>query len=74
LPKFIRFRWLLLLGLIAVVAILATAWRSAIRKNRSIPDAQFNIAGNLYCSTPTLTLITPADFVSCSKRPAPSSG
>jgi len=48
LPKLIRLRWLVLAGLLALIVALGIAWRSAIRKNRSIPDAPFNIAGNLY--------------------------
>ncbi|MBT8404807.1 MAG: metallo-beta-lactamase, partial [Gemmatimonadetes bacterium] len=33
---------------IIVVAVLGTLWRSAIERNRSIPDEPFRIAGNLY--------------------------
>ena len=33
---------------VLVVVVLGSLWRSAIRKNRSIPDEPFRIAGNLY--------------------------
>jgi metallo-beta-lactamase class B len=39
----------LLLGLIAVlVFVLGSQWRAAIRRNHSIPDEPFQVAGNLY--------------------------
>ena len=43
-------RWLLiLLGTATVlVVVLGTLWRSAIKRNRSVPDEPFRIAGNLY--------------------------
>jgi metallo-beta-lactamase class B len=43
-------RWLvILLGTAAVlVVVLGTLWRSAIKRNRSVPDEPFRIAGNLY--------------------------
>lgn len=34
--------------LIAVIGLLGYQWRSAIRRNRSVPDEPFRIAGNLY--------------------------
>lgn len=40
-------RWLLL-GLIAMISVLFVLWRSAIKRNRSIADEPFHIAGNLY--------------------------
>ena len=41
--------WLLLLGAAALlVALLGYQWRTAIKRNRSIPDEPFHIAGNLY--------------------------
>lgn len=45
-----RRRWpLILLGMAAtLVLVLGTLWRSAIKRNRSIPDEPFRIAGNLY--------------------------
>jgi metallo-beta-lactamase class B len=45
-----RRQWLLvLLGVTAaLVAILGYQWRAAIRRNRSVPDEPFRIAGNLY--------------------------
>ena len=40
---------LILLGAVAtLVVVLATQWRAAIWRNRSIPDEPFRIAGNLY--------------------------
>ena len=42
-------RWLLVLGVAgALVTFLAYQWRAAIKRNRSLPDEPFNIAGNLY--------------------------
>jgi metallo-beta-lactamase class B len=38
----------LLAVMTVIVMVLGTLWRSAIRKNRSIPDEPFRIAGNLY--------------------------
>ena len=49
-PRFLtRKRWLVALGVAAaVVMYLGYQWRAAIRRNRSVPDEPFNIAGNLY--------------------------
>jgi hypothetical protein len=41
-------RWIFLGAAVAIVVILGSLWRSAIRRNRSIPDEPFQIAGNLY--------------------------
>jgi metallo-beta-lactamase class B len=42
-------RWLLLFGVAAaLVMFLGYQWRAAIKRNRSVPDEPFNIAGNLY--------------------------
>ncbi len=43
-------RWLVVLVATAttLVVVLGMLWHSAIRKNRSIPDEPFRIAGNLY--------------------------
>jgi metallo-beta-lactamase class B len=39
----------MLLGVAAVmIVVLGNLWRASIRKNRSIPDEPFHIAGNLY--------------------------
>ena len=39
----------MLLGAAAVlVVVLGSQWRAAIRRNRSVPDEPFRIAGNLY--------------------------
>lgn len=48
--RFIKRRWLaVLLGVaVALVVVPGTLWRSAIKRNRSIPDEPFRIAGNLY--------------------------
>jgi metallo-beta-lactamase class B len=44
-----RKRWLIVFGCaITAIAILGYLWTSAIRRNRSIPDEPFQIAGNLY--------------------------
>src|SRR5689334_15904444 len=45
-----RIQWrLILLGAAAtLVAFLGYQWRAAIRRNRSVPDEPFRIAGNLY--------------------------
>jgi metallo-beta-lactamase class B len=45
-----RRRWLLILlaTTTVLVLVLGTLWRSAIRRNRSVPDEPFRIAGNLY--------------------------
>lgn len=43
-----RRRVILLGAVITLVVALGTLWRSAIRRNRSIPDEPFQIAGNLY--------------------------
>ena len=49
-PRFTgRKRWLFALGVLAaLVMFLGYQWRATIRRNRSIPDEPFNIAGNLY--------------------------
>ena len=49
-PPLIKRRWLVvLLGVAtALVVVLGVLWSSAIRKNRSVPDEPFRIAGNLY--------------------------
>jgi metallo-beta-lactamase class B len=39
---------MLLGAVVALVAFLGHQWRAAISRNRSIPDAPFQIAGNLY--------------------------
>lgn len=42
-------RWLIAVGVLSALAVfLAYQWRAAIRRNRSVPDEPFNIAGNLY--------------------------
>jgi metallo-beta-lactamase class B len=42
-------RRLLLLGVAAtLVVVLGSQWRAAIKRNRSVPDEPFRIAGNLY--------------------------
>lgn len=44
-----RRRWPYVLAALAVAfAALIVAWRSAIARNRSIPDEPFRVAGNLY--------------------------
>ncbi len=44
-----RRRLVMLLGLAAtLVVVLGSLWRSAIRRNRGLPDEPFRIAGNLY--------------------------
>ncbi len=50
LRRVLRSRWLrVLVGFGAVlVLVLGTLWRSAIKRNRSIPDEPFRIAGDLY--------------------------
>jgi metallo-beta-lactamase class B len=41
--------WLLVLAAAAtLVVFLGSQWRASIRKNRSVPDEPFQIAGNLY--------------------------
>ena len=46
---FTRRRLLIALGVaVAVVAVLGTLWRSAIKRNRAVPEEPFRIAGNLY--------------------------
>ena len=49
-PPLIKRRWLVvLLGMAtALVVVLGVLWSSAIKKNRSVPDEPFRIAGNLY--------------------------
>ena len=41
-------RWVFLGTAATLVVILGSLWRSAIKRNRSIPDDPFQIAGNLY--------------------------
>lgn len=49
LRHFVKRWWLIgLLGTVAILGILGTLWRSAISKNRGLPDEPFQIAGNLY--------------------------
>ncbi len=43
-----RRRLVLLLAAITLVVVLGTLWRSAIKRNRSVPDEPFRVAGNLY--------------------------
>ena len=44
-----RRRLVILLGAaVTLVLVLGTVWRSAIKRNRSVPDEPFQIAGNLY--------------------------
>jgi metallo-beta-lactamase class B len=44
-----RQRWLILLGAAAaLVVVLAYQWHAAIKRNRSVPDEPFQIAGNLH--------------------------
>jgi len=47
---FIKRRWLVvLLGTATILGVvLGTLWRSAIKRNRSVADEPFQIAGNLY--------------------------
>lgn len=49
-PRFTRTkRWLIALGVaVALVMFLGYQWQAAIKRNRSVPDEPFNIAGNLY--------------------------
>ena len=49
-PRFTRRkRWLFAFGVLGtLVVFLGYQWRATIRRNRSIPDEPFNIAGNLY--------------------------
>lgn len=48
--RFTRRRWLLaILGAAAILVVVAVIqWRAAIKRGRSVPDAPFRIAGNLY--------------------------
>ena len=44
-----RKRWLIALGVVTViVGFLGYQWQAAIKRNRSVPDEPFKIAGNLY--------------------------
>lgn len=57
-PRLTKRRWLvILLGIAAILLVFAvSAWRSAIRRNRSVPFEPFRIAGNLYyVGTPDVT-------------------
>src|SRR5687768_15685354 len=49
-PQLIKRRWLVVLlgAATALVVVLGMSWRSAITRNRSVPDEPFRIAGNLY--------------------------
>jgi metallo-beta-lactamase class B len=49
-PRFTRrTRWLAVLGVAAaLVMFLGYQWQAAIKRNRSVPDEPFKIAGNLY--------------------------
>jgi metallo-beta-lactamase class B len=49
-PRYIRKYWrrILLGAFAALFAFLFVQWRAAIRRNRSIPDEPFRVAGNLY--------------------------
>ena len=47
-PGPIRWRWLLLAAATLIIAFLGHQWNAAIKRNRSIPDEPFRIAGNLY--------------------------
>ena len=49
-PRFTnRKRWLIAAGVAAaLVMFLGYQWQAAIKRNRSVPDEPFNIAGNLY--------------------------
>ncbi len=48
-PRTRRRRWMIALGVaVTLVVVLGTLWRSAIKRNRSVPDEPFRIAGNLY--------------------------
>ena len=41
--------WPIVLGaVVTLVVVLGIQWRAAIRRNRSVPDEPFRIAGNLY--------------------------
>lgn len=46
----IKRRWLVVLlgAATTLVVVLGMLWRSAIKRNRSVPDEPFRIAGNLY--------------------------
>lgn len=41
-------RWIVISAVTVVAVGLVTLWQSAIKRNRSIPDQPFRIAGNLY--------------------------
>ena len=44
----LRKRWIVLAVVAAIVVLLFVRWQAAIKRNRSIPDEPFRIAGNLY--------------------------
>ena len=46
----IKRRWLVVLlgAATTLVVVLGMLWRSAIKRNRSVPDEPVRIAGNLY--------------------------
>ncbi|MBI4543369.1 MAG: subclass B3 metallo-beta-lactamase [Gemmatimonadetes bacterium] len=50
LRRLIKRRWLVVLlgAATTLVVVLGMVWRSAIKRNRSVPDEPFRIAGNLY--------------------------
>jgi metallo-beta-lactamase class B len=49
-PRLTRRRWVVILlgAAAALVLFLGSQWRAAIKRNRSVPDEPFQIAGNLY--------------------------
>lgn len=49
-PRSIRRRWLLIVlaAMATIIVFLGFQWRAAIKRNRSVPDEPFQIAGNLY--------------------------
>lgn len=49
-PRYIRKNWrrILLGAFVVLFAFLFVQWQAAIRRNRSIPDEPFRVAGNLY--------------------------
>jgi len=55
LRRLIKRRWLVVLlgAATTLVVVLGMLWRSAIKRNRSVPDEPFRIAGNLYYVGPT---------------------
>ena len=43
-----KWRRIILTGAALLIAVLGYQWRAAIKRNRSVPDEPFQIAGNLY--------------------------